>query len=112
MANTERFAVLVKVRESKQAVQRLLEDESVTGKDRQLLERLEAQLDSVEDDLIIGELTEQVGQLRQASSDLGKVVTQMKKAEKKIQKIVDGVDDAAKALKILADIAVKAAAIA
>jgi hypothetical protein len=111
MANTERLSVLAKVRESKKSVQSLLGDDAITGKDRALLEGLEAQLDGAEDTLILGELTDQIDDLNAASAGLGKVVKQMGQSAKKIQKIADGVADAAKALKILADIAAKAATI-
>jgi len=110
MANTERLSVLTKVRESKKATQELLEDTAITGKDRALLEGLEAQLDETEDALILGELSDHIDDLKAASSQLGKVVKKMEQSAKKIQKIADGVADAAKALKILADIAAKAAA--
>jgi hypothetical protein len=111
MANTERLAVLAKVREAKKSVQDLLEDDAITGKDRALLEGTEAQLDEAEDVLILGELTDQVDELKSASSELGKVVKKMDQSAKKIQAISDGVATAAKALKVLADIAAKAAAL-
>jgi len=111
MANTERLAVLAKVRESKKSVQGLLSDGAIVGKDRALLEGLESQLDEAEDALILGELSDQVDELKAASSELGKVVKKMEDSSKKIQKISDGVAEAAKALKILADIAAKAATI-
>lgn len=111
MANTERLTVLAKVRASKKAASELLNDDSIAGKDRALLERLEARLDQIEDDLILADLSERVEQLKSASIALGKVVGQMKTAAKKIQNLVDKIDDAARALKILADIAAKAAAI-
>lgn len=111
MANTERLAVLVRVREANNEVESLLDDATITGADRQLLERLEGLLDQVEDDLILGDLSERVDEMEAESAKLDHVVGQMKKAAQKIQNIVDGVDKAAKALKILADIAAKAAAI-
>jgi ABC-type transporter Mla subunit MlaD len=111
MANTERLTVLAKVRESKKSVQELLEDDTIVGKDRALLEDLEGQLDEAEDDLILGELSDKIDDLEEASSSLGKVVKKMGQSAKKIQKIADGVADAAKALKVLADIAAKAATI-
>ena len=111
MANTERLAVLAKVRASKKSVAALLDDEATVGKERALLEGLESQLDEAEDALILGELSDQVDELKAASSELGKVVKKMEDSGRKIQKIVDGVAEAAKALKILADIAAKAATI-
>lgn len=111
MANTERLTVLAKVRESKKSAQELLEDEAITGKDRALLERLEADLDEAEDALILGELADRVDDIKAASAELGKVIGRMKQSAKKIQKIADGVADAARALKVLADIAAKAATI-
>ena len=111
MANTERLTVLAKVRESKKSAQELLEDDTIVGKDRALLEDLEGQLDEAEDDLILGELSDKIDDLEEASSDLTKVVKKMGQSAKKIQKIADGVADAAKALKVLADIAAKAATI-
>ena len=112
MANTERLTVLAKVREAKNSVGELLEDDTIRGKDRALLEGLEAQLDEAEDTLILGELSDQIDELKEASSALGKVVKKMEQSARKIQRIADGVADAAKALKVLADIAAKAAAIA
>jgi hypothetical protein len=111
MANTERLSVLAKVRESKKSVQEQLADEAITGKDRALLENLEADLDEAEDALILGELSDRIEDLRAASSDLGKAVKKMGQSAKKIQKLADGVAAAAKALKVLADIAAKAATI-
>ena len=111
MANTERLSVLAKVRESKKSAQELLEDDAIAGKDRALLEGLEAQLDEAEDALILGELTDRIEDLKAASSELGKVVKKMEKSATKIQGIADGVAGVAKALKILADIATKAATI-
>jgi hypothetical protein len=111
MANTERLSVLAKVRESKKSAQELLEDDAIAGKDRALLERLEAELDEAEDALILGELTDRIEDLKAASSELGKVVKKMEQSAKKIQRIADGVAGAAKALKILADVAAKAATI-
>jgi hypothetical protein len=111
MANTERLSVLAKVRESKKSVQELLEDEAITGKDRALLENLETHLDEAEDALILGELSDQIEDLKAASGDLGKVVKKMEQSARKIKRLADGVAAAAKSLKILADIAAKAAAI-
>jgi hypothetical protein len=111
MANTERLKVLARVRESKKSVQALLEDDAIGGKERKLLEGLEADLDEAEDALILGELSERVEDLKEASSALGKVVKKMEQSVKKIQRLADGVADAAKALKILADVAAKAAMI-
>ncbi len=71
MMNTERLTVLAKVRASKKAVSELLNDASITDEDRVLLERLEARLDQVEDDLILADLSERVQQLKSASSALG-----------------------------------------
>ena len=95
MANTERLSVLAKVRESKKSVQDLLEDEAITGKDRALLEGLESQLDETEDALILGELTDQIEDLKAASRELGKVSKKMGQSAKKIQRIAAGVADAA-----------------
>jgi hypothetical protein len=111
MANTERLSVLAKVRESKKSVQELLEDEAITRKDRALLENLETDLDEAEDALILGELSDRIEDLKTTSSDLGKVVKKMEQSARKIQKLAEGVAAAAKAMKILADIAAKAAAI-
>jgi Mg2+ and Co2+ transporter CorA len=111
MANTERLAVLAKVRASKKSVGELLDDPAIVGKDRALLEGLETQLDEAEDALILGELSDQVDALKAAGSALGKVIKKMEDSSKKIQKIADTVAETARALKILADIAAKAATI-
>ena len=47
--------MLAKVREAKNDVSELLEEDSIQGKDRALLERLESDLDEAEDTLILGE---------------------------------------------------------
>jgi len=66
MANTERLSVLAKVRESKKEAQNLLEDATIVGKDRAVLEVLEGQLDEAEekkDSKKAKELLQKIGEL-------------------------------------------------
>ncbi len=108
MANTERLAVLAKVRTAKQEVNTRRADNAISDKDRSLLEQAYTVLDEVEDDLILRELADRIDGLKAASAALGKVTAKMDTAVKKIQKVVDLVGDAAQALKALADIAITA----
>ena len=110
MANTERLAVLVKVRVAKQEVNTRRADNSISDRDRGLLEQVYTLLEEVEDDLILQEIGDHIDELKAASAALGKVTAKMDTDVKKIQKVVDLVDDAAQALKALANIAAAAAA--
>lgn len=111
MANTERIAVLAKVRVAKKEVNTLRADKSITDKDRELLEQAYTLFDEVEDDLILQEIGDRIDELKAASVALGKVTEKMKTDVKKIQKVVDLIDDAAKALKALAKIGTAVAAL-
>jgi hypothetical protein len=70
------------------------------------------QLDAVEDALILGELTERIEDLKATSGNLGEVIKRMEQSAKRIQKLADGIGRGREgALKILAGIAAKAAAL-
>lgn len=110
MANTERLAVLAKVRTAKKGINQLLNDASLGDADRAVLEESLVDLDGVEDELILAELRERVEHLKSVSSDLAKKARRMRKSIKKIQKVADLVDDAAQAIKVLVKIATTVAA--
>lgn len=110
MANTERLAVLAKVRAAKYEVDARRIDASISTGDRVLLEQAYLQLDKVEDDLIRQEITDRVAELKDASAELGKVTAKMNTDVMAIQKVAALIDDAAQALKALANIAETAAA--
>ncbi len=105
MANTERLAVLAKVRSAKQAVNAGRADTSLSDRDRGLLEQVYTLLDEVEDDLIFQEIADRIDELKAAGAALGKVTAKMNITVKRIQKLVNVIDDAAQALKALASIA-------
>jgi len=109
MANTERLAVLAKVRLAKQEANTRREDNSLSDRDRGLLEQAYTLLDEVEDDLILQEIGDRIDELKAASAALGKVTAKMGTNVKEIQKVVDLVGDAAQALKALANIVAAAA---
>lgn len=111
MANTERIAVLAKVRVAKKEVNTLRADGSITDKNRELLEQTYLLLDEIEDDLILQELGDRIDELKTASVELGKVTAKMKTDVKKIQNVVSLVEDAAQALKVLAKIGAAVAAL-
>lgn len=104
MANTERIAVLEKVQVAKKEVNTLRADNSITEKDRELLEQAYTLFDEVEDDLILQEIGDHIDALKAASVALGKVTAEMSTDVKEIQKVIDLVDDAAQALNVLAKI--------
>lgn len=108
MANTEKLAVLAKVRLAKQEVNTRRADDSISDKDRRLLEQTYTLLEEVEDDLILQEIGDRIDELKAASTALGKVTAKMDTDVKKIQKVVDLIGDAAQALKALAKISAAA----
>ena len=110
MANTERLAVLAKVRVAKQEVNTRRADNSISDRGRGLLEEAYTVLDEVEDHIILQEIGSRINELKAARAALGKVTAKMDTDVKKIQKVVELVDDAAQALKALANIAAAAAA--
>jgi len=109
MANTERLAVIAKVRVAKQEANARRADNSISDKDRGLLEQAYTMLDEVEDDLILKEIGDRIDELKASSAALSKVTAKMDTNVKKIKKVVDLVDDAAQGLKALASIAAAAA---
>lgn len=111
MANTERIAVLAKVRLAKKEVNILRADETITPKDLKLLEEAYTLFDEAEDDLILQELGDRINALKAAGVALGKVTAKMSTDVKKIQKVVDLVNGAAQALKALAKIGTAVAAL-
>lgn len=108
MANTERLVVLQKLREAKKAADEARTTPKLTPKQRKMLADLYVDLDSQEDTLIMEAIDENIAALREAGTRLEAVAQKIALESAKLQKVADVVDKAAKAIKILADIAAKA----
>ncbi len=107
MANTERLAVLQKIREAKKAAAEAHSTPGLAGNQLKLLEDLQLDLENQEDTLIMEVIDEKIAALREAGTRLESVAQKISKETEKLQKVADLVDKAAKAIKILADIIAK-----
>lgn len=105
MANTERLIVLQKVREAKKAAGEARFAPGLAPDQRALLENLYADLDTQEDILILEAIDEKLDALRAAGTRLEETATKIRKEIAKLEKVAEVVDKAAKAIRILADIA-------
>ncbi|MGR9107367.1 MAG: hypothetical protein ACU843_10610 [Gammaproteobacteria bacterium] len=112
MANTERMKVIQQVRAAKKEANAKRFDQSLSPESRAIMERLYSQLDDVEDELIMEEITARVEQLKRASSNLSAINREMAAAADNIAEFAAKVGQVADAIKILVDISVAAAGIA
>ncbi|MSN24521.1 MAG: hypothetical protein GJV46_01495 [Geobacter sp.] len=107
MANTERLAVLQRVREAKKSAVEARSIQGLTKKQRDLLEELTVDLENQEDTLIMEAIDEKIDAMHTAGTRLEAVAQQIKKETAKLQEVADLVNKAAKAIQILADITAK-----
>lgn len=105
MANTERMALLAEARTAGNDLRERLEDDTLTPKERRLMEKSVAALDKLEDTLILEDLDTSAAALRRSSASLGGIVADMRKEEASIKKIADTIDKIATAVKQLANVA-------
>lgn len=105
MANTERMALLAETRAAGNDLRARLEDDTLTPKERKLMEKAVLALDKLEDTLILEELDQSAATLRRSANSLGVVVSDMRKEEAQIKKIADTIDKIATAVKQLANVA-------
>ena len=111
MANTEKFKVLKAVREAKNDARKARFDPSLNASQKSVLEGLYADLDSLEDNLILGILDEHIEAINKSSIKLENVAKEIKKDIKNLESIAEKVEKVAKALKVLVEIAAKASAL-
>jgi chromosome segregation ATPase len=108
--NTERVAVLQKVREALNAVlDEINSIEEPKAPSLKSLFALRKALRDQEEQLMNDDLRESAEEMTQAANDLQTLIGKMKKADAKLTAVADVVEKAAEAIKILAQIAVLAA---
>lgn len=107
MANTEIMAVLRKIREAKRDLQHYRVDES--NPCRQDFEGIFITLDTLEEELILGELEKKVEQLKSASGKLNYIIKEATRKGMELEAFAKKIDAITKAIGTLTDIAVKAA---
>ena len=110
MANTERLAALVKVRVARNAVQTAQGQVGLSSEDQSRLVSLFADLDDLEDLLILEDITEKVESIRKDATELKEVVAGMTSSATKLKRELSLVDDAAKVVVVLAEVVSLAAA--
>jgi hypothetical protein len=104
MSNTERLAVLQKVRIAHDAVEGDRVQNSLAGDEQTALTKLAFLLDDLEDTLILQDITTQVESIKAAAANLTDLVASMKQASAAIAKDLSLVNDAAGAVSALATI--------
>jgi hypothetical protein len=108
MANTEKMKVLQLVREAKNEVWDAWYGGGLDSAQESTMEKLYDDLENIEDDLILSEISKRINKIRSSSKKLETVAKKIRKDIKKLKSIADKVDKVAKALKILVEIASKA----
>ena len=111
MANTERLQVIRTVREAKASVRNARFESSIPARTRAKLETLYTMLDRLEDDLILCELDEALDALEKASGKIEAINQEIRETKKELEAITEKVEKATKAVKILVDIASRAASV-
>lgn len=105
MANTERLQVIAAVRKAKLLVNKNRRRVDLTEPQKALLKRLYDQIDTLEDDLILKEVSEHVDTLEAASQGLLVVNEEIKADIEDIEDVVEAVEKAVKGVSILVKIA-------
>jgi hypothetical protein len=104
MANTERLAALARVRLARNAVQAARGQAGLSPEDQSRLVLLFADLDDLEDQLILRDISEDVDSIRKDATELKDVVAGMASSATKLGRELGLVDDAAKAVGALAEV--------
>ena len=104
MANTERLAALARVRIARNAVQAAQGQGGLSSEDQSRLVSLFADLDDLEDLLILEDISEKVESIRKDATELKGVAAGMAASATKLTRELGLVDDAAKAVGILAEV--------
>ena len=110
MANTEKLAIIKMVREAKKMAQNTRYDTTLPIELRIKIEELFIELDSLEDDLILGAIEEKVSSLEKTAKRLSDVSVKIKEDTEKLQALSIKIEKVAKGIGSLVDIVSKAAA--
>ena len=111
MANTERLKVLALVREARDTVGEARLRPGLSSQNLSELNTLYLELDKLEGVLILKDIAARVDALQSDANDLEKIAGDLRASIQALKDVADKVDKAAKAIKILVDIASKAAAL-
>lgn len=111
MANTERIKVIRIIRTAKRSARKLRLDTSIKKRVRNIIEDIFLELDRLEEELIFRELSKPINDLKDSADRLGELNKQIKEMAEELAAFVEKVEAAAKVVKVLADVAVKLAAI-
>ena len=111
MANTEKLSVIKMVREAKKVAQHTRHDTSLPVELRLKIEEVYIDLDTLEDELILGEIEDRVSSLEKASERLSNISADLQKETEKLQALSAKIERVAKGLAVLTDIAGKAIAL-
>jgi hypothetical protein len=106
--NTESINTLKLIREVKNELQELLNDESIKKSDRRLLEAVLSNLMDLEDGIILETLQAMVDKINASNADLQKLIIQMEAASDKIAKFSNTVKKVSDVVAILGEITSKA----
>ena len=98
MANSERMALLSRVREAKAVIRNKLDQPDLTDVQRKILNDLYDVLLEMDDILVLQELNDSIGRLEKNSKLLKQVNARAKKQIEKLKDIADTVDQVAKAV--------------
>jgi len=104
MANTERLAALARVRLARNAIQVAQGQVGLSSDEQSRLVSLFADLDDLEDLLILEDISENVESIRKDADELKDVAASMSASANKLTRELSLVDDAAKAVAGLADV--------
>jgi hypothetical protein len=108
MANTERLAALARVRLARNAIQMAQGQPGLASDDQSRLVSLFADLDDLEDLLILQDISENVDSIWKDATELKEVVAGMASSATKLGRELGLVDDAVKAVAALAEVVVLA----
>jgi hypothetical protein len=106
--NTESINTLKLIREVKNELQELLNDESIKKSERRLLEAVLSNLMDLEDGIILETLQAMVDKINASNADLQKLIIQMETASDKIAKFSNTVKKVSDVVAILGEITSKA----
>jgi DNA mismatch repair ATPase MutS len=98
MANTEKVAILKQIREAETIVSDTLDKSGLTQAQRNMLNDLLDVLREIDNLVLLNELNENIGFLKDKSKELKKVNTRVKKQTEKLKDVADKVEKAAKGI--------------
>ncbi len=109
MANTERIQVITAVRKAKLQVAKIRRRQDLSDAQSKRLKELYLQIDAIEDDLILKEVSENVDELEEAAKGLLAVNAEIKDDIEDIEEVAEYVEKAAKGVSVLVKVVTQAA---